>query len=178
MKNVHVNFNESLAQMLPHSIYNITYSDSTNETTVVVPSTSLYEVILFLRDHQNGQFRVLSDITAVDFPEKDVRFEVIYNLLSIRYNTRIRVKTSVNEITPIDSICSIHSSANWYEREVWDLFGIFFTNHPDLRRILTDYGFEGHPLRKDFPVSGFSEVRYDHVAKRVISEPIELTQEF
>jgi NADH dehydrogenase (ubiquinone) Fe-S protein 3 len=178
MSSVHVNFSKSLAEMLPHSIYTIVHSDATDEITLVVPSTSVYEVLLFLRDHQSCQFRVLSDLTAVDFPERDTRFEVVYNLLSIHYNTRIRVKTLVNEITPIDSIIAIHSSANWYEREVWDLYGIFFTNHPDLRRILTDYGFEGHPLRKDFPLSGFTEVRYDAISKRVITEPAEFSQEF
>jgi NADH dehydrogenase (ubiquinone) Fe-S protein 3 len=178
MSNVHINFAESLAKMLPHSIYKIIYSDVTNDITIVVPHSSIYETILFLRDHQSAQFKILIDITAVDFPNRDNRFEVVYNLLSLRYNIRITVKTVVNEITSLDSIVALHSSANWYEREVWDLFGIFFTNHPDLRRILTDYGFEGHPLRKDFPLSGFTEVRYDVTSQRVVAEPLELSQEF
>jgi|TARA_Y100000589_G_C27106065_1_gene610140 NADH dehydrogenase (ubiquinone) Fe-S protein 3 len=178
MNNVHINFAESLAKMLPHSIYKIVYSDTTNDISVIVPHSCIYEVILFLRDHQTTQFKILSDITAVDFPDRENRFEVVYNLLSLRYNIRITVKTVVNEITSLDSIVALHNSANWYEREVWDLFGIFFTNHPDLRRILTDYGFEGHPLRKDFPLSGFTEVRYDITSQRVITEPLELSQEF
>ena len=114
----------------------------------------------------------------MDFPSKTQRFEIVYNLLSIQHNSRIRIKTLVDEITPVDSLVEIYNSANWWERETWDMFGIFFSNHPDLRRILTDYGFEGHPLRKDFPLSGFVEVRYDDSEKRVITEPIEMTQEF
>jgi len=117
-------------------------------------------------------------LTAVDYPSRLKRFEVVYNLLSIQYNSRIRIKTLVDELSPLDSLVSIYSASNWFERETWDMFGIFFTQHPDLRRILTDYGFEGHPLRKDFPLSGFVEVRYDDTEKRVITEPIEMTQEF
>jgi NADH dehydrogenase (ubiquinone) Fe-S protein 3 len=115
---------------------------------------------------------------AVDYPERENRFEVVYNFLSTRYNNRIRVKTSVSEITPVDSITPLFKGANWFEREIWDLYGVYFTGHPDLRRILTDYGFEGHPLRKDFPLSGYVEVRYDEIQKRVVCEPIELSQEY
>jgi NADH dehydrogenase (ubiquinone) Fe-S protein 3 len=164
--------------MLPHSIYKIVYSDTTNDISVIVPHSCIYEVILFLRDHQTTQFKILSDITAVDFPEQPLRFEVSYDLLSLRFNSRIRVKTYVNEVTPIESSEPVFSSANWLEREVWDMFGICFVNHPDLRRILTDYGFEGYPLRKDFPLSGFVEVRYDIASKRVVCESLELAQEF
>ena len=114
----------------------------------------------------------------MDYPSRALRFEVVYHLLSIHHNSRIRIKTPLDEMTPLDSIVEIYNSANWWERETWDMFGIFFSNHPDLRRILTDYGFEGHPLRKDFPLSGFVEVRYDDSEKRVITEPIEMTQEF
>ena len=121
---------------------------------------------------------MLIDITAVDYPLRSSRFEVVYQLLSIHYNARIRVKTNVDELTPIESVSSLFPSANWFERETWDMFGICFLNHPDLRRIFTDYGFEGHPLRKDFPVSGYVEFRYDDSKKRVISEPVELAQEF
>jgi NADH/F420H2 dehydrogenase subunit C len=120
----------------------------------------------------------MTDLCAVDYPEREARFEIVYNMISVRYNSRIRVKTSVNEVTPVDSVAEVFKAANWWEREVWDLFGVFFSNHPDLRRILTDYGFEGHPLRKDFPLSGYVEVRYDETAKRVVCEPVELTQEF
>ena len=118
------------------------------------------------------------DVTAVDYPTKNERFEVVYNLLSLQYNTRIRIKTHINELTPVDSLVPVYNSASWWERETWDMFGIFFANHPDLRRILTDYGFEGHPLRKDFPLSGYVEVRYDDSEKRVVTEAVELTQDF
>ncbi len=118
------------------------------------------------------------DVTAVDYPSQDLRFQVVYNLLSIQYNSRVRVKTRINEILPVSSATGIYSSAGWWEREVWDMFGIFFSNHPDLRRILSDYGFQGHPLRKDFPLSGYVEVRYDDSEKRVITEPVEIDQEF
>lgn len=172
--NLQLNFAKYLVDILP--IYSTTYSRG--ELTLIVPSCSIYEVLLFLRDHTNCQFKVLTDLCAVDYPERKARFEVVYNLISIRYNTRIRVKTSVDEVTPVESVCSIFNAAVWWEREIWDLFGVFFSNHPDLRRILTDYGFEGHPLRKDFPLSGYVEVRYDETQKRVVCEPLELTQEF
>jgi NADH:ubiquinone oxidoreductase subunit C len=118
------------------------------------------------------------DVTAVDFLNRKSRFEVVYNLISTRFNFRIRVKTIVNEITPVDSVGSVFPSGSWYEREIWDIYGIWFNNHNDLRRILTDYGFEGFPLRKDFPISGYTESRYDTEKKCVISEPLELPQEF
>jgi NADH dehydrogenase (ubiquinone) Fe-S protein 3 len=124
--------------------------------------------------------KILVDITAIDYPysQKQKRFEVVYHVLSIKYANRIRIKTLVNEISSIQSIEKIFSAANWFEREVWDLFGIFFSNHSDLRRILTDYGFEGHPLRKDFPLTGYIEARYCESEKRVVLEPIEMTQDF
>ena len=120
----------------------------------------------------------MSDITAVDFPTRDQRFEVVYNLLSVRHNSRIRVKTYADEASPVPSITSLYDGANWYEREVYDLFGVFFVGHPDLRRIMTDYGFDGHPLRKDFPLTGYTEIRYDEEKKRIVVEPLELTQAF
>lgn len=132
----------------------------------------------FLRDSLNCQFTILADVTAIDYPSRSLRFEVVYNLLSIHYNTRIRIKSCIDEITPIQSITGLYSSAGWWEREAWDMFGIFFSNHHDLRRILTDYGFEGHPLRKDFPLTGYVEVRFDESEKRVRTEPLELDQEF
>ena len=109
---------------------------------------------------------------------KEARFEVVYNLLSVKYNSRIRVKVAVDELTPIDSVTSIYNAAGWYEREVWDLYGVFFSNHPDLRRILTDYGFDGHPLSRDFPLTGHTEIRYDEAEKRIVTESVELAQEF
>jgi NADH dehydrogenase (ubiquinone) Fe-S protein 3 len=121
---------------------------------------------------------MLIDVTAVDYPSRAHRFELVYQLLSIQYNARIRVKTTIDELTAVESVTPLFSAANWFERETWDMFGICFLHHPDLRRILTDYGFEGHPLRKDFPVSGYIEFRYDDSKKRVISEPLELSQEF
>ena len=149
-----------------------------DEIICIVPSWALLPFLTFLKNHTNTQFKMLIDITAVDYPSRSSRFEVVYQLLSIHYNARIRVKTNVDELTPIESVSSLFPSANWFERETWDMFGICFLNHPDLRRILTDYGFEGHPLRKDFPVSGYVEFRYDDSKKRVISEPVELAQEF
>lgn len=121
---------------------------------------------------------MVADITAVDYPTRNNRFEVVYNLLSVRHNSRIRVKTYADEAKPVPSITSLYDGANWYEREVYDLFGVFFTGHPDLRRIMTDYGFDGHPLRKDFPLTGYTEIRYDEEKKRIVVEPLELTQAF
>lgn len=149
-----------------------------NELILVICSKKLIQIILFLKNHTNCQYKILTSISGVDYPEKKIRIEISYELLSVRYNNRMRIKTYVDEITSIESITSIYNSADWWEREIWDLFGIFFDHHPDLRRILTDYGFEGHPLRKDFPLSGYVEVRYDERQKRVICESLELAQEF
>ncbi|KAJ9117217.1 hypothetical protein QFC20_000361 [Naganishia adeliensis] len=124
------------------------------------------------------QYKSVMDITAVDVPTRSQRFEVIYHMLSYLHNHRIRVKTYADEITPVPSLTGLFRGADWYEREVWDMFGVFFSGHPDLRRILTDYGFEGHPLRKDFPLTGYTEVRYDEEKKRVVYEPLQLTQAF
>jgi len=120
----------------------------------------------------------LVDLCGVDYPEREERFEVVYNLLSIHHNHRVRVKVSASEETPVPSVVRLFSTANWFEREAWDMYGILFADHPDLRRILTDYGFEGHPQRKDFPLSGYKEIRYDATEKRVVYEPVRLTQEF
>jgi NADH/F420H2 dehydrogenase subunit C len=149
-----------------------------DEIVIEVNVSDLKKTILFLKDHENCLFKLLVDLFAVDYPTKENRFELIYCLLSTKYNSRIKIKTFVDEFTPVESIVDIYQSANWLEREVWDMNGIYIEQHPDLRRILTDYGFEGYPLRKDFPLSGYTEVRYDDSQKRVISEPIELTQEF
>ena len=148
------------------------------ESILYVNAEFIWPLLYFLKHHSNTRFEIVIDICGVDYPSRKQRFEVVYNLLSVQYNSRIRVQTSVDEITPISSIVTLFSSAGWWEREVWDMFGVYFSNHPDLRRILTDYGFEGHPLRKDFPLSGYLEVRYDDSEKRVVSEPIELAQEF
>ena len=137
------------------------------------------KVLFFLKYNINSQFKLLMDICGIDYMEKyKNRFEVSYNLLSIKYWIRMHIKTHVNEFTPIDSVVKIYKSANWYEREVWDMFGIFFKNHNDLRRILTDYGFEGFPLRKDFPQTGYIELRYNNDFKHLVYEPLELSQDF
>ncbi len=149
-----------------------------NEIVLTVNSTKCIETLFFLKNHINCQYKILSCISGVDFIEKKNRFEISYELLSIRYNSRIRLKVNVNEITPIESAVTVFSSADWWEREIWDLFGVFFINHPNLRRILTDYGFSGHPLRKDYPLTGFVELRYDELKKRVVCEALELSQEF
>ena len=153
-------------------------SVANQQLTVWVTRPSIVKVLSFLRDDQNCHFRQLVDITAIDHPEREERFEVVYSLLSLKHNQRVRVKLPAGEETPVDSVTEVYSNAGWCEREVWDLYGVFFANHPDLRRILTDYGFEGHPLRKDFPLTGFVEVRYDEDEKRVVYEPVKLTQEF
>lgn len=148
------------------------------ELIVWMERVALRDAVLALRDDPQLLFKVLVDVTAVDYPGRPERFEVVYQLLSIRLNRRVRVKVTADETTPVPSITSIFSSAGWYEREVWDLFGIYFADHPDLRRILTDYGFDGHPMRKDFPLTGYVEVRYDEDRKRVVYEPVRLKQEF
>jgi len=163
-------------ECLPKFIQSISvYKD---ELTLYVAPQDLLPVMTFLRDHQACQYSQCMDICGVDFPTRENRFEVVYNLLSVRYNARIRVKTYANEISPVPSVTGIWSGANWFEREAWDMYGIFFTGHPDLRRILTDYGFEGHPMRKDFHLTGYVEVRYDDEKKRVVAEPLEISQEF
>ncbi|MBL94506.1 MAG: NADH-quinone oxidoreductase chain 5 [Alphaproteobacteria bacterium MarineAlpha3_Bin5] len=148
------------------------------ELTLEVESESIVVVLKFLRDDQNCRFKQLIDICGIDFPDEDPRFEVVYNLLSLVHNTRIRLKVRTNSDNPVPSATSVFSSASWWEREVWDMFGVTFSNHPDLRRLLTDYGFEGHPLRKDFPLTGHVELRYDQKTSRVSYEPVQLQQEY
>ena len=145
---------------------------------ILVSVIQVYPLIKFLKYHKRLQFNQLIDITAVDYPSNSLRFEIIYILLSMVLNKRVVVKTFLGESEGIESITTIHKSADWYERECYDLFGIQFLNHPDLRRIMTDYNFEGHPLRKDFPLTGHTEVRYDDLEKKVIYEPVKLTQEY
>ncbi|PWC75089.1 NADH-quinone oxidoreductase subunit C [Azospirillum sp. TSH64] len=148
------------------------------ELMVTVERPAILAVLTALRDDPDTRFEQLTDITAVDYPDRAERFEVVYQLLSYTHNRRMRVKLATDEDTPVPSAVSVFSAANWFEREAWDLFGVFFENHPDLRRILTDYGFEGHPFRKDFPLTGYVEARYDEDQKRVIYEPVRLTQDF
>jgi NADH-quinone oxidoreductase subunit C len=148
------------------------------ELTISVARDEIVNVLTFLRDDEACQFAVLIDICGVDYPEREQRFDVVYHLLSPRLNQRIRVKVTTDEATPVASVNGVFPAANWYEREAYDLYGIRFIGHPDLRRLLTDYGFQGHPMRKDFPLTGYVEVRYDDEKKRVVYEPVKLTQEF
>jgi len=149
-----------------------------DELTIYICPSGVIPVFSFLKYNTSAEFTQVSDITAVDFPTRDQRFEVVYNLLSVRHNARIRVKTYADEASPVPSLIGLYDGANWYEREIYDLFGVFFIGHPDLRRIMTDYGFEGHPLRKDFPMTGYTEIRYDEEKKRIVTEPLELTQAY
>jgi NADH-quinone oxidoreductase subunit C len=140
--------------------------------------SAIVKILTFLRDDVNCQFKLLMELCGVDYPEREYRFEVVYCLLSLTQNHRVKVKVAASETTPVPSATGVFSSAGWWEREAWDLYGIYFSDHPDLRRILSDYGFEGHPLRKDFPLTGYVEIRYDDEQKRVVYEPVKLTQEF
>jgi len=151
--------------------------DSVGELAIRVKRDALVRVLTYLRDDVNCQFKQLMDICGVDHPEREERFEVVYNMLSLTHNFRIRVKVTTAG-DPVPSVTSVFSTASWFERECWDMFGVAFEGHPDLRRLLTDYGFEGHPLRKDFPLTGFVEIRYDDEKKRVVYEPVKLTQDF
>jgi NADH-quinone oxidoreductase subunit C len=148
------------------------------ELMVLARPAAIVRVLSFLRSDPQCRFTLLMDVCGVDYPEREQRFDVVYNLLSLKHNQRVRVKVMTDEATPVPSVVSVFSSAGWFERETWDLYGVFFSDHPDLRRILTDYGFQGHPLRKDFPLTGYVEVRYDQEQKRVVYEPVKLTQDF
>ena len=148
------------------------------ELSLNARADGIVRVLSFLRDDVNCRFKQLVGVCGVDYPEREPRFEVVYNLLSLTNNNRIRVKVQTDEDTPVPTVTGVFSAANWWEREAWDMYGIYFSDHPDLRRILTDYGFEGHPLRKDFPLTGYKEIRYDDELKRVVYEPVKLTQEF
>ncbi|XP_052714625.1 NADH dehydrogenase [ubiquinone] iron-sulfur protein 3, mitochondrial-like [Crassostrea angulata] len=170
-------FGQYVGQCLPRYVQKVRLM-SGDELEILIHPEGVLPVMAFLKDHHNAQFTNIVDIACVDVPTRVFRFEVIYNLLSIRYNSRIRVLTYTDELTGLDSTCKLFPGSNWYEREIWDMFGVYFHNHPDLRRILTDYGFEGHPFRKDFPLSGYTELRYDEEVRRVVIEPLEMTQEF
>ena len=174
---------EALDELKSHieeelDLASITAEFQKDELCITVPREDICKALTFLRDDQECLFTILIDITAVDFPDRTERFEVVYNLLSMRMNQRIRVKLSTADMLPVPSVTGVFSVAGWLEREVWDMYGIFFAGHSDLRRILTDYGFDGHPLRKDFPLTGYVEVRYCEEQKRVVYEPVELTQDF
>ena len=167
---------QAIKAALPASIAG--YQVAFGELTITAKAADIVKVATFLRDDPACQFVSIIDITAVDWPSRTQRFDVVYHLLSPRLNQRIRVKVSTDEVTPVPSIVDVFAGVNWYERETFDLYGVLFTGHPDMRRILTDYGFEGHPLRKDFPLTGFVEVRYDDEQKRVVYDKVRLAQEF
>jgi NADH-quinone oxidoreductase subunit C len=148
------------------------------ELTLEVRPAAIARVLTYLRDEPSLLFRQLVDLCGADYPERERRFDVVYHLLSLHHNARVRVKLQTDETTPVPTVVPVFPTANWFEREAWDLYGIFFSDHPDLRRLLTDYGFEGHPLRKDFPLTGYVEMRYDEEQGRVIYEPVALRQDF
>ena len=166
----------TIKNALPASVtgYEVAYG----ELSVTVQAADIVKVATFLRDDAACQFVSIIDVTAVDRPSREQRFDVVYHLLSPRLNQRIRVKAPTDEVTPVPSLIDVFHGADWYEREAFDLYGVLFTGHPDMRRLLTDYGFEGHPLRKDFPLTGFVEVRYDDEQKRVVYDKVKLAQEF
>jgi len=148
------------------------------ELTLTVYAGSISRVLTILKDNGQCQFKQLIDICSIDYPDSPQRFTVVYHLLSVMHNQRVRIKVSTDGLLPLSSVTGIYACANWYEREIWDMMGIPFADHPDLRRLLTDYNFEGHPLRKDFPLTGFYEVRYDENAKRVVYDPVSLPQDY
>ena len=167
---------EYISNSLPEDVLD---ADLVNDELVLfVRRESILRVMIFLKNDATCFVKVLVDVCGVDYPDRQQRFEVVYNLLSPKHNQRIRVKVATDEDAPVPSVTSVFPSAGWFERECWDLYGVFFSEHPDLRRILTDYGFDGHPLRKDFPLTGFVEVRYDDEQRRVVQEPVRLNQEF
>lgn len=169
-------FGQKLSDALPGAIRAVRIAFG--ELTVDVELGEIVRVMKFLRDDPACEFKILVDICGVDWPRREKRFDVVYHLLSLSRNARIRLRVQTNEVEAVPSVVSIYSAANWFEREAFDMYGMAFSDHPDLRRILTDYGFSGHPLRKDFPLTGFVEVRYDDELKRVVYQPVQLVQEF
>ena len=168
---------EYIASALPQDVLRAEVNRC-GELTLDVRTASVVKVLTFLKDDTGCLFKQLVDVCGVDWPGREQRFDVVYHLLSMKHNQRVRVKVAADEETAVASVTGVFSSAGWFEREVWDMYGVTFSGHPDLRRILTDYGFEGHPLRKDFPLTGYVEMRYDDEAKRVVYEPVKLTQDF
>jgi NADH-quinone oxidoreductase subunit C len=166
-----------IASALPQDVLR-TEVNRCGELTVWARSASIVKVLTFLRDDPSCLFKQLVDLCGVDWPAREQRFDVVYHLLSLKHNQRVRIKVETDEETPVPSVVGVYSAAGWFERETWDMYGVLFSDNPDLRRILTDYGFEGHPLRKDFPLTGYVEVRYDDEQKRVVYEPVKLTQDY
>ncbi|WP_374763947.1 NADH-quinone oxidoreductase subunit C [Yunchengibacter salinarum] len=171
---------KDLGERIAASLENEVVSTSVKkgELIVLARAEHIERVLTFLRDDTECLFRMLMDVCGVDWPRRSQRFDVVYHLLSLELNQRVRVKVKTDEDTPVPSVAGLFPAAGWFEREVWDMYGVFFSGHPDLRRILTDYGFQGHPQRKDFPLTGYAELRYSEEEKRVVYEPVKLTQEF
>ncbi len=154
------------------------YQVALGELTVSARADKIVSILTTLRDDPSFKFVQLTDLCGVDYPERRKRFDVVYHLLSLKHNIRVRIKTQADDETPVPSVVGVYECANWYEREVWDMYGVMFDGHPDLRRLLTDYGFQGHPQRKDFPLTGYVELRYSEEERRVVYEPVKLQQEF
>jgi NADH-quinone oxidoreductase subunit C len=174
-----IKINDTKEIILKESNINVILYDNEKYLGIIVNNKSdIVSIIKFLKDNEKLFFNQLIDITAIDYPSRELRFEIVYLLISLKLNQRILIKTSINENDNIESISSVHKNANWYERECYDLFGIKFLNHPDLRRIMTDYNFEGHPLRKDFPLTGHNEVSYSEKEKKIVYEKVKLSQEY
>jgi NADH-quinone oxidoreductase subunit C len=171
-----VELGETITAALPGAVTG--HAIAFDQLTLAVDAGKIVDVVRFLRDDPSCRFVNLTDITAVDYPGRAKRFDVVYHLLSPTMNTRIRLRAEAGETTQVPSIIGVFPGADWFERETYDLYGVIFIGHPDMRRLLTDYGFDGHPLRKDFPLTGFVEVRYDDQEKRVLYEPVRLNQEF
>ena len=169
-----INYRNYIKKIFPQTISYIL----NGELFIKIPLKNFKNFVFFCKTHSQSQFKILSDICAVDFPWKKNRFKIFYNILSLSFNSRLSIIISTDEQIPLESIVEIYPVAGWFEREIWDLFGIFFSNNPDLRRILTDYGFKGYPLRKDFPVTGYIEVRYFFNEKRILTEEVSLSQEY
>lgn len=167
---------QAIAGALENEVHE--YAVALDELTVTVRADKIVSILTTLRDDPNFKFVQLTDICGVDYPERRNRFDVVYHLLSLKHNIRVRIKAQADDEVPVPSVVSVYECANWYEREVWDMYGVMFDGHPDLRRLLTDYGFQGHPQRKDFPLTGYVELRYSEEERRVVYEPVKLQQEF
>ncbi|MCK5425392.1 MAG: NADH-quinone oxidoreductase subunit C [Emcibacter sp.] len=167
---------QAIVEALENEVHD--YQVALGELTVSARADKIVSILTTLRDDPSFKFVQLTDLCGVDYPERRKRFDVVYHLLSLKHNIRVRIKTQADDETPVPSVVGVYECANWYEREVWDMYGVMFDGHPDLRRLLTDYGFQGHPQRKDFPLTGYVELRYSEEERRVVYEPVKLQQEF
>ncbi|VAV94458.1 NADH-ubiquinone oxidoreductase chain C [hydrothermal vent metagenome] len=167
---------QAIAEALENEVHG--YEVAFGELTIKARADKIVSILTYLRDEASFKFVQLTDICGVDYPERSRRFDVVYHLLSLKNNIRVRIKVLANDEVPVPSVVGVYPVANWYEREVWDMYGVMFDGHPDLRRLLSDYGFQGHPLRRDFPLTGYVELRYSEEERRVVYEPVKLQQEF